>query len=67
MLAFADKINDQVSGESIRLTKNLFHKIQNLNIEDAFSLAAEYNAHARSTEDCKKGIAAFINKEKITW
>ena len=25
------------------------------------------NADARSTEDCRRGIAAFLNKEKIDW
>jgi methylglutaconyl-CoA hydratase len=30
-------------------------------------LAAESNAHARGTVDCKRGIEAFLNKEKIIW
>jgi methylglutaconyl-CoA hydratase len=30
-------------------------------------LAAEMNAKARGTEDCKRGINAFLNKEKIIW
>jgi methylglutaconyl-CoA hydratase len=29
--------------------------------------AAEMNAHARSTDDCKKGIDAFLNKNEIKW
>jgi methylglutaconyl-CoA hydratase len=30
-------------------------------------MAAVANAKARSTEDCKKGINAFLNKEKLSW
>jgi len=31
------------------------------------NFAAELNARARSSEDCKKGIQAFLNKQKIAW
>jgi methylglutaconyl-CoA hydratase len=31
------------------------------------ALAASANAHARATDDCKKGIAAFLSKQELTW
>jgi methylglutaconyl-CoA hydratase len=42
-------------------------KIPELNLEDAIQYAAEMNASARASDDCKKGINAFLNKEKLTW
>lgn len=42
-------------------------KVQELSLEKALSYAAEMNAKARGTEDCKKGIAAFLNKENLKW
>jgi methylglutaconyl-CoA hydratase len=65
-----DKIQKTItktSGEAIALTKELLRQTENVNLEDAINMAAEYNAMARSTDDCKKGIAAFLNKEKIKW
>jgi methylglutaconyl-CoA hydratase len=38
-----------------------------LRLEDALNLAATMNAKARATDDCKKGIAAFLNKQEIRW
>ncbi len=67
VLNFANQLCNETSGEAIRLTKELLSQLDTLSIPDAFSLAAKYNAKARATDDCKKGIAAFLNKEKITW
>ena len=36
-------------------------------INEQLEMAATYNAKARATNDCKKGISAFLNKEKLTW
>ncbi|MBX2954952.1 MAG: enoyl-CoA hydratase/isomerase family protein [Cyclobacteriaceae bacterium] len=55
------------SAASMALTKELIADTGGKSIEDALQLAASLNAHARSTEDCKRGIAAFLNKEKIIW
>jgi len=41
--------------------------VQNLPLAVALEHAATMNAEARATDDCKKGIAAFLNKEKISW
>lgn len=64
---FAQKLCISNSGNSMELTKKMIGEVQHLELEAALNYAAQANAHARSTEDCKKGIAAFLNKEKIQW
>lgn len=65
--AFARKLVESNSTQSMKLTKQMISKVQSLSVEDALQYAAEMNAHARGTDDCRKGIAAFLNKEKIRW
>ncbi len=64
---FCEKLLTQASTASLQLTKQMIADVQHLQIDDALNYAASQNAHARATEDCKKGIAAFLNKEKINW
>ncbi len=67
VLTYAKKLCSATSAQSIALTKQLLNEIQDSSLADALDFAAEMNAHARSTEDCKKGIQAFLNKTKIEW
>jgi len=53
----------KVSGSAVVLTKNLLYGIEGKTIEDAMDKGAEVNATARETEDCKRGIARFLNKD----
>ncbi|WP_200974381.1 enoyl-CoA hydratase/isomerase family protein [Echinicola sp. 20G] len=55
------------SGSSMALTKEMIGKVQGMPLEDALDYAAQMNARARASEDCKKGIAAFLEKKKIQW
>lgn len=64
---FAQKLVSNCSGDSLRLTKLMIADIQSKPDKEALDYAARTNATARSTEDCKKGISAFLNKEKIAW
>jgi methylglutaconyl-CoA hydratase len=64
---FANKLCKTNSGASMELTKQMIAEVQNIELDEALDYAAAMNAKARSTEDCKKGIASFLNKEKITW
>lgn len=64
---FAKKLCTETSGESLELTKMMIADIQKMNYTEAFNFAAEMNAKARATSDCKKGIASFLNKEKLNW
>lgn len=63
----AKKLCSQASGDSLRLTKELIGTVQELALGDGLDFAANMNAKARATKDCKAGIAAFLNKEKLLW
>jgi len=65
--SFVNKLLVENSGQSMASTKQMIAKVQSMPLEDALNYAAELNAHARSREDCKKGIGAFLSKQKITW
>lgn len=64
---FAQELISKNSAQSMALTKQMIANVQNLSLEDGLNLAAQQNAKARATDDCKKGITAFLNKEAITW
>jgi methylglutaconyl-CoA hydratase len=49
---------------SIALTKEMFCNISNMSLEKALDYACEMNAKTRMTEDCKKGIAKFLERNK---
>jgi methylglutaconyl-CoA hydratase len=64
---FASGLIHNNSGQSMQLTKQLIAQAQSLPLEEALELAATMNAHARATEDCKTGIAAFLTKQTLKW
>ena len=64
---FAQNLIKNASESSLTITKKLISDIQSLDYNKALDFAAEINAMSRETDDCKKGIAAFLNKEKINW
>ncbi|MER3523124.1 MAG: methylglutaconyl-CoA hydratase [Ignavibacteria bacterium] len=49
------------------LCKEMLSKLHGLNVADSLEFAANMNAAARMTADCKAGVAAFLRKEKIQW
>ena len=53
----------QGSPEAIATTKRHFLEIAPLDLDRS----AACNARARATDDCKEGIAAFLEKRKPTW
>lgn len=55
-------IYKKVSGSAVRLTKSLIYGIDGKNIDEAMDEGARTNVEARATEDCRKGIARFLNK-----
>ena len=67
VLQLAKKLVETNSGESMKLTKQMIAAVPSMSIENALNYAAEMNAKARGSEDCKRGIGAFLNKEKLTW
>ncbi|HTQ81316.1 MAG TPA: enoyl-CoA hydratase-related protein [Thermoanaerobaculia bacterium] len=52
------------SSESIARTKRLILDVLGRPLADALQRAAETNAASRSTEDCKHGIATFLETKK---
>jgi methylglutaconyl-CoA hydratase len=67
VVTFATQLIESNSGYSMSVTKQMMAKIQSLSLEDALTFAAEMNAKARASDDCRRGIAAFLNEEKIRW
>lgn len=65
--AFAEKLAKETSPQSIALVRKMIAHMQTLPTEQALQYAAEQNAHARASDDCRKGIAAFLNKEEVKW
>jgi methylglutaconyl-CoA hydratase len=64
---FASELVANNSGDAMKLTKQLFTINQGRTFSNALDEMARMNARARSTEDCQRGIAAFLAKEKISW
>lgn len=67
VLKFARHLIESNSASSMMMTKQMVAQVQSMNSEEAFTFASEMNAKARTTDDCKRGIASFLNKEKIVW
>ena len=63
---FISKLLVGVSQQSIEGIKKMMRNLP-FDRKEALNYAAEMNAHARATSDCKKGIDAFLNKEKNLW
>lgn len=64
---FAQKLCTSNSGTSMELIKKMMSETQSLSLSENLKYAAEINSFARSTADCKKGINAFLNKQKLKW
>jgi methylglutaconyl-CoA hydratase len=56
----AAEILENASSESIARTKRLLLDVAGVPLRDGLERAAEANAAARATEDCKRGIAVFL-------
>lgn len=67
VVEFANKLIKNNSGQSMSLTKRMIGEVQSMKLEDALAYAAEKNAEARASDDCKKGIRAFLNREDLNW
>jgi len=65
--AFAEKLINNCSGDSLALTKELLANVSSMNFTKGLNYASKINATARNTKDCIAGISAFLNKDKISW
>lgn len=67
VLDFARHLIKNNSEQSMAMTKQMIAEAQNKTLEEGLQYAAEMNASARASTDCKKGIASFLNNEEIDW
>lgn len=63
----AVELSKNCSSSSLGLIKELLSRIHGMSVTDALSYAANLNALTRMTDDCKKGIDAFLKKEQMKW
>jgi methylglutaconyl-CoA hydratase len=64
---FASGLCKKTSLNSVQVTKKLILEVQNLNLHSGLELAAKRNAEVRESADFKKGLTAFLKKEKPLW
>jgi methylglutaconyl-CoA hydratase len=64
---FAQKLCRENSRQAMEVTKEMIARVQEMSLEEGLQYAAEMNAVARGSEDCQKGISAFLNKEPLVW
>ncbi|CAN5669040.1 enoyl-CoA hydratase-related protein [soil metagenome] len=55
-------VYEKVSRSAVVLSKKLLYQMDGMTFDTALETGAEVNAIARLTEDCRKGIAIFLNK-----
>ena len=53
---------EKLSASAVQMTKRLLYDIDTLTFDAAIELGAQTNATARMTDDCRKGIARFLEK-----
>lgn len=64
---FALSLCNEASANSLMVTKQLIGQTTNPELDKSLSEAVRINARVRESEDFRKGVAAFISKEKINW
>jgi methylglutaconyl-CoA hydratase len=62
-MKLSEKINSN-SASSLKMTKTMINNISNLSAREAVEYCISLNTLSRSTEDFKKGIETFLNKDK---
>jgi methylglutaconyl-CoA hydratase len=63
----AGSLCNEASANSLKVTKKLIGTVLDLPLKEGLLHAATLNAHTREHDDCKRGITAFLNKEKLIW
>ena len=65
--ALARELASETSGSAVAMTKRLLADVPGMGLGEALGHAVQLNALARSTDDCKAGIAAFLGKTDPPW
>jgi len=63
----AEELATETSASAIALTKRMIADVPGMGLEEALAYASRVNAFARSTEDCRAGVAAFLEKTSPPW
>lgn len=63
----AAELARETSATAVALTKKVLAEVRDLPLSEALSNAARVNAFARTTKDCRTGIAAFLSKTAPPW
>ncbi|MSP58400.1 MAG: methylglutaconyl-CoA hydratase [Flavobacteriales bacterium] len=63
----AVELCENTSSQAVSSIKTMLRAIPIMNRIEALDYAVKQNAKARGTKDCKKGMDAFLNKQKIKW
>ncbi|MBK8208475.1 MAG: enoyl-CoA hydratase/isomerase family protein [Planctomycetes bacterium] len=53
--------------QAMATVKRMFWRLHEMGTEEALVWASDMNAMARSTDECKEGIGAFLEKRKPKW
>ncbi len=64
---WTDHVMGSLSHKALVSTKQLLRSVAGMGLAEASETAVAANALARSTDDCKRGIAAFLAKETLRW
>lgn len=56
-------VYDGVSRSAVGLSKKLLYEMDALGFDESVEAGAKANAEARMSDDCKRGIARFLNRE----
>lgn len=64
---FAQQLVHKNSSASMEMTKELIASIGTMGISHAMEHAAQINSKARATNDCVKGIGAFLSGDALSW
>lgn len=67
VMEFAKRLIRTNSSHAMMLTKQMITKLHSMSLLESLSIAADMNARARETDDFKRGIQSFLNKEKPSW
>ncbi len=65
--ALTTEIATQTSRSAVALTKRLLADVPSMGLAEGLSYASRLNALARSTDDCRAGVAAFLGKRDPPW
>ncbi len=63
----AQELCESTSQQAVASIKEMLKTIPSMTRDEALDYAAKQNAVARGSEDCRKGIDAFLQKQPLKW